>query len=73
MARISDRDRTVFEEAYKTVLDNFTEGELAQIGRLAGELRNVIEGAKKRLAPGSGGTSVDRWEDPIRSITFEDE
>jgi len=55
MARISDKDRTVFEEAYKSVLDNFTEMELEQIGKAAEDLRNVIEGAKQRLPQGSEG------------------
>ncbi len=48
MAHISDRDRRVFEEAYKTVLDNFAEHEQARIGKLAGELNSILEAAKRR-------------------------
>jgi hypothetical protein len=54
MARISDKNRTVFKEAYKSVLDNFTEMELEQIGKAAEDLRTVIEGAKQRLPQGEG-------------------
>ena len=48
MAHISDRDRRAFEEAYKTVLDNFTEDEQTRIGKLAGELNSILELTKKR-------------------------
>jgi hypothetical protein len=48
MAHISDRDRSAFEEAYKTVLDNFTEGEQERLRKLAGELNSILEDAKKR-------------------------
>jgi hypothetical protein len=48
MAQISDRDRRVFEEAYKTVLDTFTDDEQARIGHLAGELNSILDAAKKR-------------------------
>jgi len=48
MAQISDRDRRAFEEAYKTVQDNFTPDEQAHIGKLAGELNSILEAAKKR-------------------------
>ena len=48
MAPFSDRDRRAFEEAYKTVLDNFTEDEQTCVGKLAGELNSILELAKKR-------------------------
>ena len=48
MAYISDRDRRAFEEAYKTVVDNFTEDEQVRIGKLAGELNSILEAARKR-------------------------
>jgi len=48
MAGIRDKDRSVFSEAYKTVLDNFTEEELERIGKLSAELNSILEAAKKR-------------------------
>ena len=48
MARISDRDRSPFEEAYKTPLDNFTYTEQVSIGKLAVALKVILEAAKKR-------------------------
>jgi CRISPR/Cas system-associated protein Csm6 len=48
MAHISDKDRNAFSEAYKTVLDNFTEEEQVRIGRLSAELNSILEAAKKR-------------------------
>jgi len=48
MAAINDRDRTAFDEASKTVLDNFSEAEQETIGKLAAQLKSVLEAAKKR-------------------------
>jgi hypothetical protein len=48
MGYITDKDRTVFSEAHNTVLDNFTEGEQVRIGKPAGELKTILEAAKKR-------------------------
>ncbi len=48
MASISEKERSVFSEAYKTVLDNFTEEELIRIGKLSAELNSILETAKKR-------------------------
>ncbi|MGH9827053.1 MAG: hypothetical protein ACREDR_27815 [Blastocatellia bacterium] len=48
MAQITDQDRSVFSEAYKTTLDNFTGGEQQEIHVLADKLRVVLEAAKKR-------------------------
>ena len=48
MAHISDRDRRTFEEAYKTVLDNFTADEQVHIGKFARELNFILEAARKR-------------------------
>ncbi len=48
MAQISDRDRRTFEEAYKTVLDNFTADEQVHIGNFARELNFILEAARKR-------------------------
>ena len=48
MAGISDRDRSVFEEAYITPLDNFTDTEQINIGTLAVALKVILEAAKKR-------------------------
>ena len=49
MATISDADRNVFSEAYKTALDNFTEEEIAHISLAAAELKAVFDAAKRRL------------------------
>lgn len=48
MPHISDSNRRAFEEAYKTVLDNFTEDEQVRIGKLARELNSILADAKKR-------------------------
>jgi len=48
MSHITDLDRTVFAEAYHTVLDNFTDDEQKQLHAIAGQLRTIIEAAKKR-------------------------
>ena len=48
MAAMSDADRNVFSEAYKTALDNFTKEELAHISLAAAELKAVFDAAKKR-------------------------
>jgi hypothetical protein len=48
MARISDKDRAILGEVYKTVLDNFSQDEVSRIGRLAGELSIIIQDAKSR-------------------------
>jgi len=48
MAQISERDRRTFEEAYKTVLDNFTPDEQVHIGKFARELNFILEAARKR-------------------------
>jgi hypothetical protein len=45
MAHINDQDRNVFAEAHITLLD-FNEVEHSKIGRLAAELKNIIEAAK---------------------------
>ncbi len=48
MAGISDKTRSVFSEAEKTVLSNFTEEEIKQIDQMANNLRTIIEAAKAR-------------------------
>jgi hypothetical protein len=48
MALISDKDRNVFKEAASTVLDNFTEPELGEIGTLASKLGAIIKAAQER-------------------------
>ena len=48
MPVITDKDRHIFKEAAMTVLLSFTELELAAISKLASELREIIEAAKKR-------------------------
>jgi hypothetical protein len=47
MTHINDRDRNVFAEAHITLLD-FNEAEHSEIGRLAAELKKIIEVAKAR-------------------------
>ena len=47
MPHISDRDRTIFAEAHNTILD-FSETEHVEIGKMAAELKRIIEAAKKR-------------------------
>lgn len=48
LAAISDRDRNAFQEAHNTVLDNFTEEEQVRIGKLAADLKAILDAAKKR-------------------------
>ena len=48
MARINDRTRSVFSEADKTILRNFTAEETKQINELAEKLRVILEAAKRR-------------------------
>jgi hypothetical protein len=57
MGQISDKDRSIFREAYNTVLDNLTEDEQSEIDRLAGELQRILEAAKGRQQeePGNAG------------------
>jgi hypothetical protein len=50
MARIQDADRTVFEELYKTVLDNFSDHDMLEIGESAALLRSILENAKRKNA-----------------------
>jgi hypothetical protein len=49
MARVADKDRTVFEEMYKTVLENFTPHDMMQIEEMASSLRDILKDAKRRL------------------------
>jgi hypothetical protein len=46
MAKVADKDRTVFEEVYKTVLENFTPHDMMQ---MASSLRDILKDAKRRL------------------------
>ena len=48
MARINDLTRSVFSELDKTILDNFTQAEIARIELLARELQTILADAKKR-------------------------
>jgi hypothetical protein len=48
MGEISDKDRFVFSEASKTVLNNFTREQQERIGELAIELNSILDDAKKR-------------------------
>jgi hypothetical protein len=48
MAYISDRDAAIFKEASIPAIDNFTTQDLEQIGKLAQELKPILEAAKKR-------------------------
>jgi hypothetical protein len=48
MARISDKNKSVFSDAEKIVLDNFTTEELLRINAMAVDLRNIIDAALKR-------------------------
>jgi hypothetical protein len=48
MSSISDKSRSVFSDAEKTVLSNFTTEETKQIDDLAEKLRGIIEAAKRR-------------------------
>jgi hypothetical protein len=48
MARISDKDKSVFSEAEKTITDNFTSEELLRISAMSKELRNILVAALKR-------------------------
>jgi len=49
MVRMVGVDRDVWAEAYKTVLDNFTEEEQRKMHKLANELQEILIAAKKRL------------------------
>jgi hypothetical protein len=48
MSRMSDVDMSVFSDAYKTTLDDFTDAEQTEIRAIASRLRQVLEAAKKR-------------------------
>jgi hypothetical protein len=48
MSRISDKDKSVFSEAEKTITDNFTSEELLRISAMSMELRNILDAALKR-------------------------
>lgn len=48
MTYINDQDRTIFAEGSHTVLDNFTDAEHEGIHRAAGELKAILDAAKKR-------------------------
>jgi hypothetical protein len=48
MPAINDKTRTVFMEAEKTTLDNFTGEEINKIEKMGKELRGILEEAKKR-------------------------
>ena len=52
MASINDKDRNIFQEAEKTVLDNFTESELEEIRRMASRVEAIIKAAKERQQEG---------------------
>lgn len=54
MAHITDADRSVFAEAYKTVLENFTKEEQEQLHRVAAQLGRILEAAKKRAGEQAG-------------------
>ena len=49
MAKVADKDRTVFEEMYKSVLENFTPHDMMQIEEMASSLRDILKDAKRRL------------------------
>jgi len=48
MAAITDKNRSVFNEAAATLLDNFTQEEQEQIAAMASELQTILTAAKKR-------------------------
>ena len=48
MARISDDCVTVFSDAYKTAMDNFTDEDLSRIREVASELKRILDDAKRR-------------------------
>ena len=48
MASIFDWDAAVFKEASIPAIQNFNQQELEHIGRLAQELKAILEDAKKR-------------------------
>ena len=49
MATVADKGRTVFEEMYKTVLENFTPHDMMQIEEMASSLRDILKDAKRRV------------------------
>ena len=55
MAMIRDVDRTVFSNAHKTVQNNFTQDELERIGKLATELKAILDAATERQNKSSPG------------------
>ena len=48
MPSINDKTRSVFKDAEKTVLNNFTAEEIMQIDEFAEKLRAIMEAAKRR-------------------------
>jgi hypothetical protein len=48
MGFINGMDRNVFREAANTMLGNFDDEEQGRIGKLARELKAILEAAKKR-------------------------
>jgi hypothetical protein len=48
MAKIGDKERTVFEELYKTVLDTFDQKDLMYLENVAAELLLILKEAKVR-------------------------
>ena len=55
MAEISDKDRSVFADANRTVGLDFTSDEQVRITQLAEELKRIMNAAKKRLQKKFGG------------------
>ena len=48
MAGISDKDKSAFSDAEKTIADNFTSEELLRISAMSKELRNILDAALNR-------------------------
>jgi hypothetical protein len=48
MVAINDRSRSVFSDAEKTILNNFTDEKTRQIDEMAKTLRAILEAAKGR-------------------------
>ena len=49
MPFICDSDAAIFREASIPAMQNFTDGELYEVGELAGRLRAILDAAKQRL------------------------
>ena len=55
MGEISGKERNVFADANRTVGLDFTSDEQVRIAQLAGELKRIMDTAKKRLQEKFGG------------------